>query len=133
MRNRRKEDGRPKGTLKKYLFEETRLGFMLKYEVPVVFNIIMDMTPPGAFKEPPYLLVKTVCGASSDPALRKKKYFRYLEEYARTGLCCKRPKRLTSKRKTYYEGIREKKMQAFIEENRERIEGMRKIEFSDMF
>ena len=31
------KSGRPKGTYKRYLFEETKLGFFLKYEVPEVF------------------------------------------------------------------------------------------------
>ncbi len=41
QKNRRKQDGRPKGTLKRYRFDETRLGFMLRYEVPVVYDVLM--------------------------------------------------------------------------------------------
>lgn len=94
---------------------------MLKYEVPVVYDIIMNMTPVSAFAEPSYLLIKTICKGSSDPSLKKGKFFRYLEEYAQLGLYCKRPKVLTAKRKVYYESIRKKKMERFIERNRERI------------
>ncbi len=118
---RRKEDGRPKGTQKRFLFEETRLGFFLKYEVPVVFDIIMNLTPPGVIKEPPYLLVWTVCRNSKDVSFGKRKFWRYLEEYKRVGLCCRRPKRLTPERKRYYEGIRRRKLERFVRENRERI------------
>lgn len=99
---------------------------MLRYEVPVVYDIIMNMTLPSVFPEPSYLLIKTICKGSSDPSLRKSKFYRYLEEYAELGLYCKRPKTLTPERKVYYEAIRKKKMDRFIEENRERIEGMRK-------
>lgn len=98
---------------------------MLKYEVPVVYDIIMGMTPVCTFSEPPYLLIKTICEGSLDPSLKKRKFFRYLEEYAQLGLFCKRPKVLTDKRKVYYESIRKKKMEKFIEENKEKIERLR--------
>lgn len=127
-RKRKKEDGRPQGTFKKYRFEETRLGFMLKYETPVVFDIIMNMTPPAVIKEPPLLLIRMICRASKDPSFKKKKFFKYLEEYARLGLCCKRPRKLTSKREAYYKSIREKKMKSFIKQNRDKIELLRKQE-----
>lgn len=100
---------------------------MLKYEVPVVYDIIMDMTPVSTFPEPPYLLIKTICKGSSDPSLKKGKFFRYLEEYAELGLYCKRPKVLTVKRKVYYESMRKKKLERFIERNWTRIEGMRSL------
>lgn len=99
---------------------------MLKYEVPVVFDIIMKMTPKPMLGEPPLLLVKTVCRNSDDPSLRKKKLTRYLEEYARLGLYCKRPKILTPERRGYYEAIRERKMDRYICENKERISVMMK-------
>ena len=37
---RSREDGRPKGTLKRFPFDETRLGFMLRYEMPVVYYLL---------------------------------------------------------------------------------------------
>jgi hypothetical protein len=119
------KSGRPQGTYKRYLFEETRLGFFLKYEVPVVYDVIMKMTPPAAFLEPSPLLVKTVCKSSRDPSLKKSKFRRYLKEYAGCGLYCKRPKRLTPERERYYERIRKRKIEEYIGENRERIEKMR--------
>ena len=94
---------------------------MLKYEVPVVYDIIMDMTPVSVFPEPSYLLIVTICKGSSDPSLKKGKFFRYLEEYAELGLYCKRPKVLTSKRKVYYDEIRKKKLEKFIEQNSDKI------------
>jgi hypothetical protein len=84
----------------------------------------MKMTPPDALPEPPLLLVRIVCRASSDPSLKKARFRRYMEEYAECGLCCKRGKHLTEERKTYYEGIRKKKLEKFIRENKGRIEGL---------
>ena len=37
---RKREDGRPKGILKRFPFDETRLGFMLRYEMPVVYYLL---------------------------------------------------------------------------------------------
>jgi hypothetical protein len=125
VKNRKKENGRPPGTCRRYRFEETRLGFFLKYEVPVIYDVIMQMTPPAVFPEPSPLLVKTVCRASRDPSLGKAKFKRYLKEYAACGLCCKRPKCLTPERERYYEGIRKRKIEEYIRRNGERIEGMR--------
>ncbi|WP_206759853.1 hypothetical protein [Dysgonomonas sp. GY75] len=121
---RKKEEGRPKGTYKRYSFEETRLGFMLKYEAPVVFDIIMRMTPVSMAGEPPLLLIKTICKSSDDTSLKKPKFFRYLEEYARLGLFCKRPKILTEERKIYYEAIRKKKLDMYMKENKDRISAL---------
>lgn len=125
FRSRRKEDGRPRGTLKRFAFEQTRLGFFLKYEVPVVYDILRNMTPPGPFFEPPYLLVQKVCAASGDTSLRKSKFYRYLEEYKQQGLFCRRAKNLTPGREAYYRSLREKKLQRFIAANRRRIECLR--------
>ena len=115
----RKEDGRPTGTYKKYRFEETRLGFLLKYEAPVVYRIILNLTPRAVFPEPKVELIEQVCRASGDPSLRKPKFYRYLEEYRYMGIYCRRPKRLTPERKVYYEKIRKKKLARFIRENRQ--------------
>lgn len=128
-KKQRKEDGRPRGTFKRYLFEETRLGFLLKYEAPVVYHIIMLMTRNAVFKEPSPLLIRQVCHCSADPTLRKKKFFKYLDEYERLGLYCKRPKRLTPEREMYYREIREKKLMKYISDNWEMIESMRKYGF----
>jgi hypothetical protein len=97
---------------------------MLRYEAPVVFDIIMRMTPPTMAGEPPLLLIKTICKSSDDPSLKKPKFFRYLEEYARLGLFCKRPKILTEERKIYYEAIRKKKLDMYMKENKDRISAL---------
>lgn len=122
---RRKEDGRPKGTLKKYKFEQTRLGFMLKYEVPAVYEIIMRMTPKATYPEPRMRTIEVVCRASDDPALKKPKFFRYLEEYRKKGICCNRPKSLTAERAIFYTAMREKKLNQYIQRNGDKVQKMR--------
>ena len=121
LRKRQKKDGRPKGTLKRFQFEETRLGFMIKQEAPVVFNIIMNLTPYGIFQAPSCDLIRLVCKASNDPSFKKAKFRRYLSEYESTGLYCKRGKKLTPNRRLYYEKLRKRKMEQYIRKNKKRI------------
>lgn len=120
-KRRRKEDGRPRGTLKRFPFEETRIGFMLRYEMPVVYYLLRRLSPPEPLFEPEWTLVDAVCRASKDLSYDKPKFKRYLEEYARDGVYCKRGKRLTPERLTYYESVRRKKLEAFIQANRKRL------------
>jgi hypothetical protein len=127
LHKRQKKDGRPRGTLKRFQFEETRLGFMIKHEAPVVFNIIMNLTSGSIFPAPSCELIKLVCGASRDPSFKKAKFRRYLSEYETTGLYCKRGKELTPNRKLYYETIRKKKMKLFINRNKRKIAVLRYI------
>lgn len=85
------------------------------------------MTPKKPVPEPPLLLVRAVCKASKDPSLKKEKFHRHINIYAKEGLFCKRAKRLTPERKRYYEALRKKKMEKFIRQNKERIEQLRRI------
>lgn len=122
---RRREDGRPRGTLKRFPFDETRLGFMLRYEMPVVYHLLRRLCAGQQPFEPDWRVVESVARASKDPSYRKPKFRRYLEEYGREGLYCRRGKRLTPGRKAYYEGIRRRKLDAFIRANRVRLERKR--------
>lgn len=121
LHKRQKKDGRPRGTLKRFQFVETRLGFMIKHEAPVIFNIIMNLTPNGVFPEPSCELIRLVCKASRDPSFKKAKFRRYLSEYETSGLYCKRGKKITPTRKLYYEAIRKRKMEQYIRKNKKRI------------
>lgn len=123
---RRKQDGRPKGTFKKFKFEETKLGFLLKYETPLEYELIINSIPFNPFPEPPIEVIEIVTRASKDPTFKKGKFFRYLEEYRIHGLCCRRAKKLTPERMFYYESIRDKKMELFIKRNIQRINYMKK-------
>lgn len=94
---------------------------MLKYEMPVVYYLLRRLSSPAPLFEPEWQLVDSVCRASKDPSYKKPKFKRYLEEYARNGVYCKRGKRLTPERLVYYESIRRKKLAAFVRENRKRL------------
>lgn len=48
--------------------------------------------------------------ASNDVAFLKPKFFRYLEEYRKNGLCCGRPKEITKERIEYYTKIQNQKL-----------------------
>lgn len=124
--NRNKLDGRPKGTLKRFKFEETRLGFMLLYETPVVYNLIMQSTPNSPFPDPSPDVIEIIAKASKDPSFQKKKFTRYLEEYREHGLYCRRGKKLTPERKAYYESVRNQKLKKFISNNRKKIKTLKK-------
>ena len=100
---------------------------MLKYEVPIIYDLIMKMSPKGQFPEPRILIIESICKASNDISLRKPKFFRYLEEYKRKGIYCGRAQIITPKRAKYYELIRERKRDKFVEENHSLIENERKI------
>lgn len=130
-KKRKLQDGRPRGTYKKYPFEQTRLGFLLKYEMPVVYRLLMLRYKDVPFPQPSPDVIRVICRGSRDKTCKKGKFKRAFEEYARNGICCRRPKLLTEKRKSYYDSIRKKKMQAFIRENREKIEQMRKQTFKN--
>ncbi len=110
QQKRRKQDGRPRGTYRIYLFEQTRLGFMLKYEVPVVYDLIMSLTPPKERRAPPVEIIRAVCAASPDPSLRKPKFQRWLEQYETSGVLCHRPKMPTPARMAFYHSIRSHKL-----------------------
>ena len=121
---RRKEDGRPRGTVKRFPFEQTRLGFMIRYEMPVVYCLLRRLAPPAPLFEPSWQQVEAVCRASCDPSARKPKFRRYIEEYARQGVYCKRGKRLTPQRRRYYAALCRRKAQKYIARNRTRLEAL---------
>lgn len=116
---RKKEDGRPKGTLKKYKFDETKLGFMLKHETPLIYGLIMQSVPETTpFPQPSIELIETITKSSRDPSFHKAKYKRYLEEYREHGIFVGRAKKLTPKLALYYSSIRKKKLEEFKKCNR---------------
>lgn len=126
-------DGRPKGTRKKFPFDETPLGFLLKYEMPVVYNILQNKCKDTRRFHPSPEVVELVCRASKDPTYKKPKFRRCMNEYIANGLCCKRGKVLTEGRKAYYESIRRKKMEAFIDRNRKKIKIFKQQTFNNVF
>lgn len=118
---RHPQDGRPKGTFKRFAFHETKLGFMLRYEAPLVYHLLRIVAPRHIRFEPEWEVVKAVCDASDDPSLRKPKFHRYLEEYRQHGVFCRRAKRLTPSRLAYYESVRRRKIAQFVARYREEL------------
>lgn len=119
---RKPEDGRPKGTLKRFPFEQTPLGFMLRYEMPVVYHLLKQLCAAQEPFEPDWRVVESVARLSNDASYCKPKFRRYLEKYRCEGLYCRRGKRLTPERKAYYASIRRRKVAAFIRQNRQRLQ-----------
>lgn len=118
--------GRPPGTYKRYPFEQTKLGFFLKYEVPEVFCLIMHSLPPGRYRVPPLPLVRIVCAASKDPSLRKPKFRRYMALYERDGLYCRRATVMTPEKKPFYDEMYRRKLEKFIGRNRKLLSAIRR-------
>ena len=115
------EGGRPQGTLKRFPFDETRIGFMLRYEMPVVYHLLRRLCATQQPFEPDWQVIRSVAEASKDPSCGKAKFRRYLDEYRRDGVYCRRGKRLTPERKAYYEGICRRKREEYIRRNRRRL------------
>lgn len=65
------KQGRPKGTRKKRHFDETKLGFFLKYEAPIEYELIMASTPKGVFPEPTMKIIEAITLASPNPVFQK--------------------------------------------------------------
>ena len=125
VRKSRKESrgrGRPKGTLRQFPFEQTRIGFMLRYEMPIVYGILKQLSGGQSPFEPEWWVIDSVAKASKDVSYSKPKFKRYLLEYQEKGLYCLRGKVLTPKRKAYYESIQKHKTQEYIRKNRRLLE-----------
>ena len=110
--------GRPKGTRAKRKFEETNLGFFLKYECPLEYSIIMKAVVPGESEHIDAAYIESICDISKDPSFRKSKYVRYLLEYRKNGIHADRAKVATPERLKYYEEIRRNKIRKYGAANR---------------
>ena len=78
---------------------------MLRYEMPVVYHLLRRLCATQQPFEPDWQVIRSVAEASKDPSCGKAKFRRYLDEYRRDGVYCRRGKRLTPERKAYYEGM----------------------------
>lgn len=112
--------GRPKGTVKQYKFEETKIGFFLKYLCPVEYKLIVQSAPKnGRNVKPGAGLIEAVAIASKNSFLRSHKYFMYLEEYKKQGLWVKPPRKITPKKLAYFKSLRKKQEEEYLKEVRE--------------
>ena len=118
VKNKTGKRGRPKGSLKQRPFEQTRLGFFLKYEAPIEYELIMRSTPQSAFPKPSIHLIETIAIASHNPVFKKNKYFKYLQEYKEKGLYMKEPKLLTEERKKFYQSLMDTRVRKYIKEQK---------------
>lgn len=123
--------GRPKGSLKKRKFEETRLGFLLKYEAPLEYQLIMEATPKEVFPKPSAELVEIIARVSTEPVFKKKKFFRYLKEYRETGIYPRRGKVATPERLAYYKRLERNKNSQYQAKNRKRMSKWLSTGFTD--
>lgn len=101
---------------------ETKLGFMLFYEVPAVYKVIMQLTRSSYYPEPKVALIEIICSVSDDSSLKKPKFQRYLQEYKEKGLYCGRAMKINPKQESYYAAIRAKKTAKYISKNAEIVD-----------
>lgn len=88
---------------------------MLRYEMPVVYHLLRRLCATQQPFEPDWQVIRSVAEASKDPSCGKAKFRRYLDEYRRDGVYCRRGKRLTPERKATmkaYAAAREKSISA---------------------
>lgn len=109
--------GRPKGTLRRFPFDETRIGFMLRYEMPIVYGILKQLCGMQTPFEPEWWVIDSVAKASKDVSYMKPKFQRYLNEYKEKGCYCLRGKVMTPKRQKYYDSVQRHKTQEYIRKN----------------
>lgn len=89
---------------KKRTFDETRIGFFLKHEAPleydIIFNQICGRSAPTAD------LIEQVGYASLNPLFKKPKFRKALIEYRKYGLYCGKPVSSDAKTEMYYIQLR---------------------------
>lgn len=120
--------GRPRGSFKRFPFNQTPIGFMLYNEAPAVYNILMLLCPHSQRRFPHPQTVALVCTASDDPALRKPKFRRYMKRYEREGCYCRRGKLLTPERERYYARLRRTLLDRYIVDHWAQIVRMQSME-----
>lgn len=101
------ETRKAKRNQKKRHFDETKLGFFLKYEAPIEYELVMTSTPKSVFPEPSIKIIEAITLASPNPVFQKNKFYRYLEEYRKNKLCTSKPKRMTPVKKSITSVFRE--------------------------
>lgn len=89
---------------KKRTFDETRIGFFLKHEAPLEYDLIYNqMCGKGA---PTADLIEQVGYSSFNPLFKKPKFRRALIEYRQYGLYCGKPISSDAKTEMYYIQLR---------------------------
>ena len=118
---RQGKTGRPVGSRQRRKFEETKLGFVIKYEAPIEYDIIMSSCTTGAFPEPDVGVIEIVANASIDPLFKKPRFWRYFEVYKRDGCFAPRAMKLTPFLKQKYDRVVENKIKSYVKAKRSDI------------
>lgn len=105
-KKRRKKIGRPK---KRRLFEETKLGYYLKMEVPFEYNLIMEACSRGGY--PSADLIEAIGYASLNVFFKKPEFRWALIEYRKTGLYPKTLYKSSVRKELHYINVRKENMQ----------------------
>lgn len=75
----------------------------------------METTASGLFPQPKIQIIEAITASSPNPVLRKKKFFKYLEEYRNNKLCIKRPKVMTPEKQLYYDKLMGNQVKKYIQ------------------
>lgn len=97
-------------------FEETRVGYFLKLEAPLEYNLIMEVS--GNVSAPSADLIEAIGYASLNLLFKKPKFRRALIEYRKSGLYAGDPKKSCVEKELYYISVRKHNMQKAIQKKK---------------
>lgn len=89
-------------------FDETRVGYFLKLEAPLEYNLIMEVS--GNVSAPSADLIEAIGYASLNLLFKKPKFRRALIEYRKSGLYAGDPKKSCVEKELYYISVRKHNM-----------------------
>ena len=103
-----KEPGRPKGHSLKN-FDQTRIGFLMKHEVPIEYKLLMEVSDFLKIHAPSPELIEAISYASDDIFFKKAKFWRCLMDYKKYGLRPPYSIHTNANKELYYIHLRFKK------------------------
>lgn len=103
-----KKPGRPKGHSLKN-FDQTRIGFLMKHEVPIEYKLLMEVSDFLKIHAPSPELIEAISYASDDIFFKKAKFWRCLMDYKKYGLRPPYSIHTNANKELYYIHLRFKK------------------------
>lgn len=97
-------------------FDETRVGYFLRLEAPLEYNLIMEVS--GTVSAPSADLIEAIGYASLNLLFKKPKFRRALIEYRKNGLYAGDPKKSCIEKELYYISVRKHNMQKAIQKKK---------------
>lgn len=97
-------------------FDETRVGYFLRLEAPLEYNLIMEVS--GTVSAPSADLIEAIGYASLNLLFKKPKFRRALIEYRKNGLYAGDPKKSCVEKELYYISVRKHNMQKAIQKKK---------------